>query len=68
MVQSKSNDANFTLLTEHSLLPIYEYQMRSQLNLLCNAKVEFKSYVWDDSKLSKGAGSDLDKVEKEDIR
>ena len=43
MVQSKSNDANFTLLTEHSLLPIYEYQMRSQLNLLCNAKVEFKS-------------------------
>ena len=29
-------------------------------------KVEFKSYVWDDSKLSKGAGSDLDKVEKED--
>ena len=29
-------------------------------------KVEFRSYVWDESKLSKGAGSDLDKVEKED--
>ena len=29
-------------------------------------KIEFKSYVWNKSKLSKGAGSDLDKVEKED--
>jgi len=29
-------------------------------------KIEFKSYVWDESKLSQGAGSDLDKVEKED--
>jgi len=29
-------------------------------------KIEFKSYIWDKSKLSKGAGSDLDKVEKED--
>ena len=29
-------------------------------------KVEFKSYVWDESKLNNGAGADLDKVEKED--
>ena len=29
-------------------------------------KIEFKSYIWNISKLSKGAGSDLDKVEKED--
>lgn len=29
-------------------------------------KIQFKSYVWDKSKLSKGAGSDLDKVEQED--
>ena len=29
-------------------------------------KIEFKSYIWDQTKLSKGAGSDLDKVEKED--
>jgi len=29
-------------------------------------KVSFLSYVWDESKLEKGAGSDLDKVEKED--
>ena len=29
-------------------------------------KVFFKTYVWDESKLNKGAGSDLDKVERED--
>ena len=29
-------------------------------------KVLFKSYVWDESKLNKGAGADLDKVELED--
>jgi len=29
-------------------------------------KVQFKSYVWDESKLDKGAGADLDKVELED--
>ena len=29
-------------------------------------KVLFKSYVWDESKLDKGAGADLDKVELED--
>ena len=29
-------------------------------------KVQFKSYVWDESKLEKGAGADLDKVEMED--
>jgi choline monooxygenase len=29
-------------------------------------KVIFKTYVWDESKLDKGAGSDLDKVERED--
>ena len=29
-------------------------------------KVQFKSYVWDESKLNKGAGADLDKVEIED--
>ena len=30
-------------------------------------KVQFKSYVWDEKKLHTGAGSDLDKVEMEDI-
>ena len=30
----------------------------------CN--VSFLSFVWDESKLNKGAGADLDKVEKED--
>ncbi len=29
-------------------------------------KVKFRTYVWDESKLDKGAGSDLDKVERED--
>ena len=29
-------------------------------------KVQFKSYVWDESKLDSGAGADLDKVELED--
>ena len=29
-------------------------------------KIEFRSFVWDKTKLKKGAGSDLDKVEKED--
>ena len=29
-------------------------------------KVEFKSYVWDENKRQSGAGSILDKVEKED--
>ncbi len=29
-------------------------------------KIEFKSYVWDESKLQSGAGADLDKVELED--
>ena len=29
-------------------------------------KIEFKSYVWDESKLDSGAGSNLDKVEIED--
>ena len=29
-------------------------------------KIEFKSYIWDESKLDKGAGADLDKVELED--
>ena len=29
-------------------------------------KIEFKSYVWDESKLGSGAGADLDKVEIED--
>ena len=29
-------------------------------------KVEFRSFVWDEEKLNIGAGSDLDKVEKED--
>lgn len=29
-------------------------------------KVEFRSYVWDESKLDKGAGAGLDKVEMED--
>ena len=29
-------------------------------------KIEFRSFVWDESKLKTGAGSDLDKVEKED--
>jgi choline monooxygenase len=29
-------------------------------------KVKFFSYVWDESKFDKGAGSDLDKVERED--
>jgi choline monooxygenase len=29
-------------------------------------KVQFKSYVWDESKLEKGAGANLDKVELED--
>jgi choline monooxygenase len=28
--------------------------------------VQFKSYVWDKSKLDSGAGADLDKVELED--
>ena len=28
--------------------------------------IEFKSFVWDESKLDKGAGADLDKVELED--
>ena len=29
-------------------------------------KVQFKSYVWDETKLDSGAGADLDKVELED--
>jgi len=29
-------------------------------------KIQFKSYVWDESKLDSGAGADLDKVELED--
>ena len=29
-------------------------------------KVFFKTYIWDESKLNKGAGADLDKVERED--
>ena len=29
-------------------------------------KVRFLTYVWDESKFDKGAGSDLDKVERED--
>ena len=29
-------------------------------------KVEFRSYVWDEGKLNKGAGADLDRVELED--
>ncbi len=29
-------------------------------------KIQFKSYVWDESKLNSGAGADLDKVEMED--
>jgi choline monooxygenase len=29
-------------------------------------KVEFLTYVWDESKMGKGAGTDLDRVEKED--
>ena len=29
-------------------------------------KIQFKSYVWDESKLQSGAGADLDKVELED--
>ena len=29
-------------------------------------KVEFRSYVWDESKLDTGAGADLEKVELED--
>jgi choline monooxygenase len=29
-------------------------------------KVQFKTYVWDESKLEKGAGANLDKVERED--
>ena len=29
-------------------------------------KIEFRSFVWDEEKLKSGAGSDLDKVEKED--
>ena len=29
-------------------------------------KVEFRSYIWDKTKLNVGAGSDLDKVELED--
>jgi choline monooxygenase len=29
-------------------------------------RVQFLSYVWDESKLNKGAGSGLDKVEQED--
>ena len=29
-------------------------------------KIEFRSFVWDETKLKRGAGSDLDKVEKED--
>ena len=28
--------------------------------------IQFKSYVWDESKLDSGAGADLDKVELED--
>jgi choline monooxygenase len=33
---------------------------------VANTKVMFRSYVWDESKLDSGAGSDLDKVEIED--
>ena len=33
---------------------------------IVDTKVEFKAYVWDESKLNKGAGADLDKVELED--
>ena len=29
-------------------------------------KIQFKSYVWDQSKLNKGAGADLNRVELED--
>ena len=29
-------------------------------------KVSFQCYVWDESKLGRGAGADLDKVERED--
>ena len=29
-------------------------------------KIKFLSYIWDESKLDSGAGSELDKVEKED--
>ena len=29
-------------------------------------KIEFKSYVWDESKLNHGAGAELEKVEFED--
>ena len=29
-------------------------------------KVEFRAYVWDETKLESGAGADLDKVELED--
>ena len=29
-------------------------------------KIEFKSYVWDETKLNKGAGANLEKVEMED--
>jgi len=29
-------------------------------------RIQFKSYVWDESKLDRGAGGDLDKVELED--
>ena len=29
-------------------------------------KIQFKSYVWDEEKLQKGAGADLHKVELED--
>ena len=36
------------------------------VRFLNKTKVLFRSYVWDESKLSDGAGSVLDKVERED--
>ena len=36
------------------------------LKILDQTKVQFKSYVWDETKLKIGAGADLDKVELED--